>query len=48
MPPLRSLQPQCASAEEAPPTLEGERKTVTALFAYIKGSTEQMEDLDPA
>jgi class 3 adenylate cyclase len=25
----------------------GERKTVTALFADIKGSTELMEDLDP-
>jgi len=28
-------------------TLDGERKTVTALFADIKGSTELMEDLDP-
>ena len=28
-------------------TAEGERKTVTALFADIKGSTELMEDLDP-
>jgi predicted ATPase/class 3 adenylate cyclase len=27
--------------------LEDERKTVTALFADIKGSTELMEDLDP-
>jgi class 3 adenylate cyclase len=27
--------------------IEGERKTVTALFAKIKGSTELMEDLDP-
>jgi class 3 adenylate cyclase/ribosomal protein L40E len=27
--------------------LEGERKTVTALFADIKGSTELMEQLDP-
>jgi len=26
---------------------EGERKTVTALFADIKGSTELMEDVDP-
>jgi class 3 adenylate cyclase len=26
---------------------EGERKTVTAVFADIKGSTELMEDLDP-
>src|SRR5579872_2083681 len=31
----------------APENLEGERKTVTALFADIKGSTEMMEDLDP-
>ena len=28
-------------------TIEGERKTVTALFADIKGSTELIEDLDP-
>src|SRR5271170_6691359 len=27
--------------------VEGERKTVTALFADIKGSTELMQDLDP-
>jgi class 3 adenylate cyclase/tetratricopeptide (TPR) repeat protein len=27
--------------------LDGERKTVTVLFADIKGSTELMEDLDP-
>ena len=27
--------------------VEGERKTVTALFADIKGSTELMRDLDP-
>ena len=27
--------------------VEGERKTVTALFADIKGSTELMESLDP-
>ena len=27
--------------------IDGERKTVTALFADIKGSTELMEDLDP-
>jgi class 3 adenylate cyclase len=30
---------------EVPP--EGERKTVTALFADIKGSTELMRELDP-
>jgi len=28
-------------------TLDGERKTVTALFADIKGSTELEQDLDP-
>ena len=27
--------------------LDGERKTITALFADIKGSMELMEDLDP-
>src|SRR3984893_13595750 len=31
----------------APENLEGERKTVTALFADIKGSMDLMEDLDP-
>jgi len=32
----------------APPeSLDGERKTVTALFADIKGSMDLMEDLDP-
>ncbi len=30
-----------------PQAIEGERKTVTALFADIKGSIELMEDLDP-
>jgi class 3 adenylate cyclase/predicted ATPase len=30
-----------------PAALDGERKTVTALFADIKGSMELMEDLDP-
>jgi hypothetical protein len=35
--------------EELDPSVtpEGERKTVTALFANIKGSTELMEDIDP-
>ncbi len=32
---------------DASAVIEGERKTVTALFADIKGSTELMEDLDP-
>jgi adenylate cyclase len=33
--------------KEARETLDGERKTVTALFADIKGSMELMENLDP-
>jgi predicted ATPase/class 3 adenylate cyclase len=36
------INPEGSSAD-----LQGERKTVTALFADIKGSTELMEDLDP-
>jgi class 3 adenylate cyclase/tetratricopeptide (TPR) repeat protein len=32
---------------DASTAIDGERKTVTALFADIKGSTELMEDLDP-
>src|SRR5262249_13815837 len=32
---------------DASTALDGERKTVTALFADIKGSTELMADLDP-
>jgi predicted ATPase/class 3 adenylate cyclase len=32
---------------EASATLDGERKTVTVLFADIKGSMDLMEDLDP-
>jgi class 3 adenylate cyclase len=36
-------------SEATPPSnvIDGERKTVTALFADIKGSMELMEDLDP-
>src|SRR5271156_5001247 len=52
-------QPSKATARSAPadirvavesselPPVEGERKTVTALFADIKGSTELEQDLDP-
>jgi double zinc ribbon protein/adenylate/guanylate cyclase family protein len=52
-------QPPAASAKKsndspirvaetsASENLDGERKTVTALFADIKGSTELMQDLDP-
>ena len=35
------------SAGIADDSLDGERKTVTALFADIKGSTELAQDLDP-
>ena len=37
------VTPESSSTE----AVEGERKTVTALFADIKGSMELMEDLDP-
>ena len=43
-PRLRTSVRIAAEGAEIP---EGERKTVTALFADIKGSTELMEDLDP-
>jgi class 3 adenylate cyclase/tetratricopeptide (TPR) repeat protein len=36
-----------APESASPEALEGERKTVTALFADIKGSTELEQDLDP-
>jgi class 3 adenylate cyclase/tetratricopeptide (TPR) repeat protein len=39
-----SFQAEQANVTE---TLDGERKTVTALFADIKGSMELIEDLDP-
>jgi class 3 adenylate cyclase len=55
--PAATSSPQAASTapnirvtrEQQDPsaTIDGERKTVTALFADIKGSTELMEDLDP-
>src|SRR5262245_56910370 len=52
--PVRSVQAK--KSDDAPirvadrpafEDIDGERKTVTALFADIKGSTELMEDLDP-
>ncbi len=43
MAPVISVTPE----QDASTTIEGERKTVTALFADIKGSTELMRDLDP-
>jgi class 3 adenylate cyclase/tetratricopeptide (TPR) repeat protein len=36
-----------SAATATPDVIDGERKTVTALFADIKGSTELMADLDP-
>jgi len=39
-------EPTDAQVEDAA-HLEGERKTVTALFADFKGSTELMRDIDP-
>src|SRR6516165_5713012 len=39
--------PILVAEASAPENLEGERKTVTALFADIKGSTELQQDLDP-
>src|SRR5271163_4669063 len=39
--------PATSSLIETSAPVEGERKTVTALFADIKGSTELMRDLDP-
>ena len=47
------VEPATASGFESSPErhpaedFDGERKTVTALFADIKGSMELMEDLDP-
>ncbi len=38
---------EIALERQSPELLGGERKTVTALFADIKGSMELMEDLDP-
>src|SRR5579863_7993553 len=48
--PPQGSAPRIRVAAEQPDasiTLDGERKTVTALFADIKGSTELMADLDP-
>ena len=38
---------EATSERQTAEGLDGERKTVTALFADIKGSTELMRDLDP-
>jgi class 3 adenylate cyclase/tetratricopeptide (TPR) repeat protein len=46
---IGSIPPDIRVASEQPDNLatDGERKTVTALFADIKGSTELEQDLDP-
>src|SRR5229473_3145935 len=49
-PQAASTGPKIRVAPEQPDAstaIKGERKTVTALFADIKGSTELMRDLDP-
>src|SRR5579863_8561496 len=46
-PAARAAVRVAAEPQDALTVLEGERKTVTALFADIKGSMELMEDLDP-
>jgi double zinc ribbon protein len=46
--PAKAAEPAIRiTSEAASASLEGERKTITALFADIKGSMELMEDLDP-
>ena len=45
--PPRCLTPINLNAPAAMNLIAGERKTLTALFADIKGSTELMEELDP-
>src|SRR5712691_6029132 len=46
--PEKSAEHQIRLADTAASeNIDGERKTVTALFADIKGSMELMEDLDP-
>src|ERR1700732_1812682 len=49
-PQVASTAPQIRVTLEQPDastTIEGERKTVTALFADLKGSTELLAALDP-
>ena len=45
--PALDQEVEIAAENDAEILADGERKTVTALFADIKGSTEFMEDLDP-
>ena len=45
--PAKSISPSVPVTDSVDAPLEGERKTVTLLFADIKGSMDLMEDLDP-
>src|SRR5215469_10818523 len=47
--PARRSNDAVIRVDDAPASeiIQGERKTVTALFADIKGSTELEQDLDP-
>lgn len=44
---LVANEPALLLEQHDPSASEGERKTVTALFADIKGSMEMIENLDP-
>jgi class 3 adenylate cyclase len=43
----QSSKPVPVRQVDGPATFDGERKTITALFADIRGSTEMLERLDP-
>ena len=45
--PAKTESPAIRVTDSADAALDGERKTVTLLFADIKGSMDLMEDLDP-
>jgi class 3 adenylate cyclase/ribosomal protein L40E len=44
---IATTQIEATKQQQTAEALEGERKTVTALFADLKGSTALMEELDP-
>src|SRR5262245_31428109 len=44
---IQTSPPDRSDTIPATEVIDGERKTVTALFADLKGSTELMESLDP-
>ena len=46
-PPVRYTPPHLAERIRAAVIIDGERKTITALFADLKGSTALIEGLDP-